>query len=270
MAHHPAAQQLAADAEESSTVRMLARAGYAVLGILHVIIGAIAISVATGAGSGEADQSGAMKQLAQAPLGLAALWAIAIGLFALGVWQIVQTVRVRVETGTKKWAKRLTEASKGLTYFVLCGTALIFALGGRTSSSHASKSASAALIATPGGVFLIVAISLVVIGIAIGFLVRGITRRFRDDIRVPEPPLGTAVVVLGSTGYIAKGVALAIVGILFGVAALTSDSDKAGGMNGALKILTLLPFGELLLWIVGAGLIAYGLYCFARAPLARL
>jgi hypothetical protein len=266
----PAAQQAAASAEDSRAVRMLARTGYAVLGMLHIIIGAIAISVATGAGGGEADQSGAMKQLAQAPLGLVAIWFIAIGLFALGVWQAVQTVRVRVEVGTKKWTKRVTEASKGLAYLVLCGTALIFAFGGRTSSSHVSKSASAQLIATPGGVFLIVAVSIAVIGIAIGFLVRGITRRFARDIRVPQQPLGTVVVALGSVGYIAKGVALAIVGILFGVAALTLDSDKASGLNGALKVITLLPFGEALLWIVGAGLIAYGLYCFARAPLARL
>ena len=31
-----------------------------------------------------------------------------------------------------------------------------------------------------------------------------------------------------------------------------------------------LPFGPIILWIVGVGLILYGLFCFARARYARM
>ena len=54
------------------------------------------------------------------------------------------------------------------------------------------------------------------------------------------------------------------------VAALTHDPEKASGLDGALKSLADLPFGTFILWLVGAGLIIYGVYCFARARYARV
>ena len=71
-------------------------------------------------------------------------------------------------------------------------------------------------------------------------------------------------------GYIAKGIAVGVVGVLFVVAALTHDPEKASGLDGALKSLADLPFGTFILWLVGAGLIIYGVYCFARARYARM
>jgi hypothetical protein len=54
------------------------------------------------------------------------------------------------------------------------------------------------------------------------------------------------------------------------VAAFTADASQATGMDGALRALVALPFGGILLHLVGAGLIAYGLYALVRAPAARL
>ncbi|MGZ8804317.1 MAG: DUF1206 domain-containing protein, partial [Microbacterium sp.] len=74
----------------------------------------------------------------------------------------------------------------------------------------------------------------------------------------------------GVVGYIAKGIAIGVAGVLFIVAAITSDPDAAGGLDDALKALLALPFGPVILWIVGAGLIIYGLFCFARARYAKM
>ena len=70
---------------------------------------------------------------------------------------------------------------------------------------------------------------------------------------------------LGRAGYIAKGVALAIVGLLFLVAAWTAKAKEATGLDGALKTLREQPFGTFLLTLVALGLVAFGGYCFARA-----
>jgi hypothetical protein len=69
---------------------------------------------------------------------------------------------------------------------------------------------------------------------------------------------------------VAKGIALFVVGVLFVVAAVTADPEKASGLDGALKSLIDLPFGKVILVAVGVGLIAYGLFCGARARWARL
>ena len=82
--------------------------------------------------------------------------------------------------------------------------------------------------------------------------------------------LGEVVDLVGVVGYWAKGVALAIVGVLFVIAAFTRDSHQAGGLDTAVKTLDRMPFGDALLWLVGIGLIVYGVYCGVRALLAKL
>ncbi|MGA1835438.1 DUF1206 domain-containing protein [Herbiconiux sp. 11R-BC] len=270
----PNPKRAARDVSQSRVFRGVARSGFAVNGLIHVLIGALAIGVAvggaSGSGGGEADQSGALKQLAATPGGLFVLWAAVVGLFALGVWQLVQAFVVSDPDAKKKWGRRASEAGKGVVYLAIGATALVFALGGSSNSSDSSKTLSANLLSTPGGVFLLVALGLAVLGGGIGFVVIGVRRTFRKQIRVPAGTAGRAVTVLGMVGYIAKGIALAVVGVLFVVAALTADPQKASGLDGALKALASLPFGIVVLVAVGIGLIAYGVYLGARARLAKL
>ena len=47
-------------------------------------------------------------------------------------------------------------------------------------------------------------------------------------------------------------------------------SSEGGGLDAGLHALTQLPFGTIILWVVGAGLIIYGVYCFARARYSRM
>ena len=251
-------------------MRVLARSGYAVLGIVHIVVGAVALSAATGAGGGEADQSGAMSQISRSPGGDVLLWLMAIGLFALTLWQVVQVVLVRDDDGKKKWGKRGSEASKGVAYLVLGVSSVVFAAGGHQSSQHSTESFSATMLATPGGAFVIVLVGLITLGIGIGFGVLGLTTKFEKQVRMPRQPFDTVVRVIGVAGYVAKGVALAIVGVLFVVAAVTNDARQAGGLDSALKSLRTLPFGEVLLWLAGLGLILYGVYCGIRAVLAKM
>lgn len=261
-----AAQTLAS----SRPFQLVARSGFAVNGLLHILIGAIAIGVALGKGGGQADQSGAMSDVAQTPGGVFVLWFIAIGLIALGLWQIVQLILVPAEDEKKKWSKRASDAGKAVAYIAVGISAFTFARGSSTNSTKSSQTLSAKLLSAPGGVFLLALIGVGVVAIGAFFVYRGFTRSFTKDIRVPAGSAGTAVKALGAAGYVAKGIALAIVGILFVVAAVTFDPQKATGLDGALKTLASLPFGVVILVLVGIGLIAYGLYMGARARLARL
>lgn len=76
--------------------------------------------------------------------------------------------------------------------------------------------------------------------------------------------------VIGTAGYVAKGVAIVVVAGFLAGAAVTSDPSKAEGLDGALTSLTQLPFGKALLVVVALGLVLFGLYCFVRARFAKL
>lgn len=76
---------------------------------------------------------------------------------------------------------------------------------------------------------------------------------------------GTVVVAFGVIGFVARGIAIAAVGVLFAVAAVTVDPSKATGLDGALHAFTSLPFGRSLLTGIGIGWCASGLYGAVRA-----
>lgn len=262
------AKNAARTAKDSTALKVLARLGFVVNGILHVLIGLIAIGLAVGNG-GEADQSGALQQLAGAPGGIFVLWFVVVGFVALGAWQVVNAVLPPPDKDAKRAWHVVKELAKGIVYFALAGTALTFALGGSKSSSESNQQLSAKVLAAPGGVFLILLIGIVIVVIGGVFVFRGVTAKFTDDIVTPAGTLGRATVIVGRVGYIAKGISLAIVGLLFGVAALTNDPSKATGLDGALKSLVALPFGVVVLVAAGIGLIFYAVYLFFRARYAK-
>ena len=266
------ARNAAHGAKNSRAVQTLARAGFAASGLVHILIGVIAVSLAMGRGGGEsADQSGALAQLAAAPGGVFLLWAATAGLAALGLWHLLSAFLDRSSGSGKDRAKHVVKnGAKGVVYLAIAATAGTVAAGGSASSSGSTRSLTADLLATPGGVVLVVAIGLVLIGIA-GYLVfKGVTRRFEEDLRMPAGTAGTAVRVLGTVGYVARGIALAGVGVLFLVGAVTNDPEKSSGLDGALKSFLDLPAGVVILIVIGAGWIAYGVYAFFRARYTRL
>lgn len=264
------AKTAARQTADNPALRLLARIGYVASGILHALIGLLAIAVARGASGAEADQSGALSQVAATPGGVFVLWVLVIGLAALGLWLVLAAFLSHSGDPKKRVSHFLNNFLKGIVYIVLSLTALVFALGGTTSSDSSTTSLSARVMSTPGGVFAIAAIGVAIFGVGIYFLVKGIRRKFKQDIQVPQGAAGKAVVALGIFGYVAKGVALGAVGVLFVVAAATSNPSKATGLDGGLKTLASLPFGEAILIIVGVGLIAYGVYCLVRARFAHL
>lgn len=262
---HSAASRL----QDNHVFQLMARGGYAVNGLLHILIGGIALSVAFGSG-GQADQGGALSGLAATPGGTFILWAVAIGLWAIGLFQVLETFLVR---GTDKdaWMDRGKEGGKAVAYIVIGFSAASVAMGGGGGGgSGKTQGMTAQLLATPGGVFVVILVGLGVIAVGGYFIVKGVKKKFLQDITLPTGKTGRTVTTLGRVGYIAKGVAIAVVGILFCVAAITADPSEATGLDGALKTLAELPFGAIILGVVALGLIAYGVYCFARAKYARL
>ncbi|GAA1842714.1 DUF1206 domain-containing protein [Microbacterium koreense] len=267
-------QQAAQSAESSTALRTLARGGYVANGIVHVLLGILIIVVATG-GEEETDQAGAFQALAEAPFGIVALWVCAVALAGLAVWLIVDGITVRQSGNEKRdvvraWGRRLAAWGRAVVYGALGGLAASVALGARSQSGDSAESVSRELLSTPGGPFILGAVGVGIFGAGVGFVVIGVGRRFRKNLMLPSPPVGTAVVAIGAVGYVAKGIALAVVGILLIIAAVQIDPETAGGLDAAVASLLGLPYGPWIAGGIGCGLLAYGIYCFFRARYARL
>ncbi|WP_010149207.1 DUF1206 domain-containing protein [Serinicoccus profundi] len=243
----------------------LARIGFAASGLIHVLIGGIALRVALGSG-GEADQGGALQAVREAPAGALILWVCVLGFLALALFQLLDGLLGGGEIGD-----RVKAVGKGVLYAALGLTTLTFARGGSSDSSQSSQDLTATLMQAPLGRVLVGIVGLAVIGVGGYHLYKGATKKFLEDLKsTGGASLGTGVTVTGMVGYIAKGVALLVVGGLFAIAAWQADPEEAQGMDGALKMLAGQPFGTALLVVVAVGLVAYGVYSFARARYARM
>jgi hypothetical protein len=94
-----------------------------------------------------------------------------------------------------------------------------------------------------------------------------VTKSFLKEIDTAQAPPGQQRLIerLGQVGYPAKGVAIALVGVLLGWAAISFDPAKATGLDGALRTVLDAPFGKWLLTLVALGIAAYGVFLFFRA-----
>jgi hypothetical protein len=71
---------------------LLARLGYAVKGVVYLVIWFLAAQLAAGAGGKATDQRGAIQTISSLPFGKFLLIVITIGLFAFALWCFIQAL----------------------------------------------------------------------------------------------------------------------------------------------------------------------------------
>jgi Domain of Unknown Function (DUF1206) len=263
----------ARQAGESDGLEHLARVGLLAYGAVHVLVAWLALQLAWAGGGESADQSGAMRTLAESPLGRPLLWVIAVGLIALAVWQAAEVLRWRSgwsssgKARTKALRKSGNALVKAALYIMLAVLAIRFATGSGQSSSQQQQETTAGVFSWPGGQFLVGVAGLVLIGVGAWHVRKGVTKHFLKQIDTTGCSSSATRLVtrLGQVGFPGKGIALALVGGLLVYAAVTFDPSKARGLDGALKTILELPFGRILLTLVAIGIAAFGAFCFVRA-----
>jgi hypothetical protein len=259
-------------AGDSDALEHLARIGLIAYGVVHLLLAWLALQLAWGGGSGEsADQAGALATLAEQPLGRPLLWLIAVGLIALAVWQAAEVLRWRSQLSSsgdarKKAVEKIVKAvAKAVLYAVLAVLAVRIATGG--GGGGGGQQQAAGVFGWPAGRWLVGLIGLVVIGVGVYLVHKGVSKRFLEEVDLSSaPPRAKQLVTrLGQVGFPAKGVALGVVGGLLVYAAVTFDPARATGLDGALHTILSAPFGQVLLTLVAIGIAAFGAYCLVRA-----
>lgn len=265
----------AADAVEHAsnkkTLDVLARSGFAVMALLHIIIGGIAIAIALGQ-PGEAEATGAIEQLAANPWGPAVMWVCLISCMGLALWQASEaTLRARHLPRKEQVSKLISSGFLAVAYGSVGFSFANFALGRRGDSSESTRDFSSKLMANPAGPWLLALLGLVIVGIGVYFVVKGVRRGFKEELfHFDGTRRGKVIDTLGITGHVAKGAALGLTGLLFVIAAVKHNPAESTGLDGSLKALREHPFGPYLLVAIGAGFIAYGVFALVRSRFGRM
>jgi hypothetical protein len=250
----------------------VARIGLIAYGAMHLLIGYLAIRLAWGLRGADADQTGALQTVADGPGGAVLLWTIGLGMLALALWQAGEVLlwwhglfdpahRMHVALVCAKCL------AKGAVYAVLGVTALLFAVGLEYEADERLRDLTDETLDIPGGAVLVGGVAGAVVAVGLYTLVRGITGGFMKDIDLPAAPDRWEPLIegIGRVGYVAKGIAFALVGALLWQAATSADVSTATGLDGALAAIAEVGAGPWLLTAVGVGFAAFGLYALARA-----
>jgi uncharacterized protein DUF1206 len=253
-------------------VDALGRVGLVGYGVVHMLVAWLALSVAFGVPDDPPDAQGAIATIADTPGGTLALGVGAVCLVAFALWQVTAAaVGFRWVHGGERMRKRAGAVAKSIATGALAVLIVDSLIAHGRQSTTSAQSLAAALLALPAGRFLLAAVACVILVLAGTMTYTGVRRTFMGDLDVRR--LGEAgrraIELLGMVGTLSRALALAVVGLLAGGAALFEDPNRAGGIDTALRALGSTALGAGLLVVVAIGFAAFGLFCVADAATRR-
>jgi len=259
----------------SPFMEALTRFGYGVRGLIYITMGLLAVQVALGKGGALASPQGAIAAIGKQPAGMFFLWVVLLGLVSYTLWGVVRAVFDPLQKGND--LKGLLERGGFLVsafgYAIMIWPTYGYITGAsQTASGSQTQKFITAIMAMPWGRWVIGILGLAILAgglyqIYLG-LSAGFDRQFHTyALTAKEEKLTTDV---GRFGTSARGVVLALMGVLISLAAYQHNPSQPVGMDTALATLMQQPYGIWLLAIVAVGLIAFGFYSMLSAVWLRL
>ncbi len=261
----------AASREAAPWVERLARVGYAAIGIVYGVAGALTAAAGLGAGGRTADKRDAIVFVRHLPAGKAILLVMAAGLLGYSIWKIISALVDSDSRGrsAKGIAIRIGSAFTGVIYIAIASGVFRLATKGQSGSGSdvTVREWVHKALQAPFGRTLVGLAGLVLIGTAIYQFYRAweskLTRRLHLDTL--QPDTRRRVVNICRFGIAARAIVFGVIGASLLTAAIHFASSEAQGTAGAMTTVSHAPFGGALLVIIGLGFVAFGVYALTEA-----
>ena len=269
-------EQLAA----SPWVYRLARLGYAAEGLLYLIVGGTAALAAVKVGGRVRGARGALDLLVSQPFGRLVVALVAVGLCGFVLRRFVQ-IFVQPTEGVPpkpimRVLRRVGFALSGLAHIGIALAALRLVLGLAVLSSdgrYRSRGWVTLLLTwKPLDGWMILLVGLVIIGVAVFYFYKAVSRRFTIDLELERMSrrVERTTLACGIAGYAGRGIGFLIIGAFLTYAGWYVEEVEARGFGDILRTLEDQPFGAWILIAAATGLTAYGLYLLLAALYLRL
>lgn len=250
-------------------IQALARSGYASRGLIYVVVGSLTIMAAAGMGGETTDAQGALREVFAQPFGRILVALLVVGLVGFAVWRAIQGVTDADHQGTspKGLLIRLGHLMSAVVHgFLAYWAAQLVMISGNPDNGGGQGES---FLATTTGQVLIGIAGGIVIGIGLAHLFKGWTARFERYMQIP-PQHEAWARPLCRFGLMARGVVWCVLGFALIQSAIRLNASGAEGTKQALEVIAGLPFGNWLLPLAAAGLLAFGLYSCLEAVYRRV
>ncbi len=258
-------------ASHGDAMTVLARWGLSARAAIYLLIGVLALALASGSRRGETDQRGALQELTRHAGGTFLVWVIGIGLAGYALWRLSEAAFGVVGEG-RKVGPRVQSFARAVIYAFFAVSAFkVVSNAGAGSQAGQQELWTAKAMQHSGGRWAVGIVGAVIVVCGLVLVWEGIRRKFEKylDMHSMAPGVRKTVGLLGIVGTISRGIVFALAGVFVISAAVDYNPQKAGGLDRALRELADTPAGPWLLAVVAVGLIIFGVYGFAEAKWRR-
>jgi hypothetical protein len=257
-------------ARHKRSFQWFARAGLIARAIVYVILGVLILEIAIkGRAPAHADTTGSFAEIARQPAGSGVLALLAVGLAAYALWRFVEAAsRTPQGQPTSGWS-RIGWVAAGIVYVALCLNVVKLMTGARPNGGpeeHPSSFAGGVLRLPLGPELLGLTAAASVAG-GVCLIVWGVRHDYAKawQTRKMTPRLIELGRWSGVAGNSARVVAVLLVATSLLVSAVSNDPDRAKSLDGALQALAARPVGVMVLVLVGAGFLSFGMHSLVEA-----
>ena len=247
--------------------------GYVAKGTVYLSIGAFAVQAAVISERQAAGTYLTLTWLAHQPLGKLLVFLVAIALTGYVLGRFFQTVIIpedRNFLSLRDILQRLGYIMSGLSYAGVAYSALniVFELG---EDDDTIEDFVNQLFEQPLGEWVTFLGGTAVAIIGFSYIYRAYNGSYISEFEPSDihHRLEKWATRIGKLGVAARGIAFLLIGIFLIQAAISGNSELAGGLQNAFQMLVTKPMGSLWLGLIGVGLICYGLYMFVAAGYRR-
>ena len=277
--HRPQVGRITAD---HPLLIRIGRAGWLAKGVVYTVAGVLGLLIAARASgwsraksapNGEASPSGALKTVANVTGGSLLLVVLAAGMLLYAAWRVVSAM-MPGGTDVEAMVKRIGYAISAVIYTTLALTAIALARSATGSSNGNTKveSISGRVMSHTGGRLLIGAVGVIVLAAGLYRVGKGVKQDVNDELDLGGLSRQRLAWTerLGVIGEVGRGIGIGLIGFFLLRAAVTYDPQQATGLDGALRLLAVASWGRVVVVVVGAGFVAYGLFCSTTFTHRRL
>jgi succinate dehydrogenase/fumarate reductase cytochrome b subunit len=189
------------------------------------------------------------------------------------MWRLFRAILGHGPEGADRGIERLGALGSGIVYATFCAIAVTLLAGSNSGgSSGNAKKTTHDVFAWPAGHWIVGIAGLVMIGVGVYQLIRGVRHKFLDDSKTEQmsPVVKKWITWFGTIGHVARAIVFGLVGTFLLKAAIDYKANEAIGLNGALAKLYDRPYGPEFLGVVAAGLVVFGIFSLTEARYRRI
>lgn len=252
---------------EEAVVGALGRVGVGARGVLYLVVASLALRIAFGAGGERPDRHGALATVAHQPAGRALVAVLAAGFLAFALWNLAHAV---LSPGDDDGVlRRLRNGARTVLYlgFFAAAARFVFDADGAAKGGDREQDMTIALMERTGGRWVLLAVSLIVIGNGLKQAFKATQGGYRKNVEANAP---NWIAPLAGVARFGRAGVFVLIGVFVARVALKFDPSEAVGIDGSLLQLAGQNHGQAFLAVAAAAIALYGVYSLALVRWGRV